>query len=138
MEVPMMQTGEGVREKQFNLRLSAEEWESVETLCAHYGVNAAALVRMLVKREVSAVGGVRPLRLTSKHEDVLKAVGAEDGESVNSGEIALTLSEWGHAAKGMQWLGRVLNELRRAALIKRAGDGFVLTDAGQAALAKRA
>ena len=39
------------REKLFNMRMSEEEWARLERVCAHLGVNAAGVIRMLVKRE---------------------------------------------------------------------------------------
>jgi hypothetical protein len=37
------------REKLFNMRMSSEEWERLEFLSQHYGLNAAGVIRMLVK-----------------------------------------------------------------------------------------
>jgi predicted DNA-binding protein len=53
-----MQTTDVAREKQLNIRLSAEESERIEALTAHYGINTAALIRMLVKREADSLGFV--------------------------------------------------------------------------------
>jgi hypothetical protein len=39
------------REKLFNMRMSAEEWERLEFLAEHYSLNAAGVIRMLTKRE---------------------------------------------------------------------------------------
>jgi predicted DNA-binding protein len=46
-----MQTPEMVREKQLNIRLSKEESDRLDALCAHYDVTAAALFRRLLKQE---------------------------------------------------------------------------------------
>jgi predicted DNA binding CopG/RHH family protein len=40
-----------MREKQLNIRLSEEEADRVAFLTDHHGVNAAALLRMLLKKE---------------------------------------------------------------------------------------
>jgi hypothetical protein len=37
------------REKLFNMRMSVEEWDRLDSLAKHYGLNAAGIVRMLVK-----------------------------------------------------------------------------------------
>jgi predicted DNA-binding protein len=44
-----------MRERQLNVRLSEEESERLETVASHYGLNAAAIIRMLVKREYDAI-----------------------------------------------------------------------------------
>lgn len=46
-----MQTADMGREKTFNIRFSEEEWARLEKLCAFHGVNAAAVLRMLMKKE---------------------------------------------------------------------------------------
>ena len=55
-----MQTGAVAREKLFNMRMSAEEWERLDFLAKHYGLNAAGVLRMLVKREADAIQGKAP------------------------------------------------------------------------------
>jgi len=48
-----MQTAAPVaREKLFNMRMSADEWDRLEFLAQHYSLNAAGVVRMLVKERV--------------------------------------------------------------------------------------
>lgn len=37
-----------VREKLFNMRMSVDEWERLDRLAKHYGLNAASMIRMLV------------------------------------------------------------------------------------------
>jgi predicted DNA-binding protein len=37
------------------MRMSAEEWDRLESLARHYSLNAAGIVRMLVKRECDAL-----------------------------------------------------------------------------------
>lgn len=46
---------ETMREKVFNMRMSAEEWARIEAVSSHYALNAAALIRYLVKREADAL-----------------------------------------------------------------------------------
>jgi predicted DNA-binding protein len=48
-----MQTASALvaREKLFNMRMSAEEWERLDALAKHYGLNAAGVIRMLVKAD---------------------------------------------------------------------------------------
>ena len=43
------------REKLFNMRMSEDESARVARVAAHYGLNAASLFRMLVKREDDAL-----------------------------------------------------------------------------------
>lgn len=50
-----MQT-EPMREKTFNIRMSDEESQRVEAVARHYGLNAAGVIRMLVKKEADAIG----------------------------------------------------------------------------------
>jgi hypothetical protein len=51
-----MQHAESVREKLFTMRMSSEEWARVEALAEHYGLNAAGLIRMLLKEKARDVG----------------------------------------------------------------------------------
>ena len=44
------------REKLFNMRMSDEEWARLETLAEHYGLNAAGVIRMLVKADTDRLG----------------------------------------------------------------------------------
>ena len=44
-----------MRERQLNIRLSEEESRRVDFVAEHYGLNVAALLRMLVKREADAL-----------------------------------------------------------------------------------
>jgi hypothetical protein len=48
------------REKTFNIRFSSEEWERIEKLCAFHGINAAALIRMALKKEERLVDAMDP------------------------------------------------------------------------------
>ena len=43
------------RPKVFNMRMSAEEWERLASLAEHYSLNAAGIVRMLVKERFDAL-----------------------------------------------------------------------------------
>ena len=59
-----MQTGVVAREKLFNMRMSAEEWERLDALARRYNLKAASVIRMLVKArcdELDAVGRLRSL-----------------------------------------------------------------------------
>ena len=44
------------RPTSFNIRLSEEEWARLDRLKSHYGINAAGIIRMLLKREDDAIG----------------------------------------------------------------------------------
>ncbi len=55
-----MQTAPVAREKLFNMRMSADEWERLEFLADHYGLNAAGVVRMLTKREFDTLRAAAP------------------------------------------------------------------------------
>lgn len=44
-----------MREKQLNLRVSAEELARLELVAEHYGLNIAATIRMLAKREADRI-----------------------------------------------------------------------------------
>jgi hypothetical protein len=59
-----MQT-EPMREKMFTLRLSEEEMARLDFLSKHFGLNAAGLIRMLLKekeRDIGAAPAVTPLK----------------------------------------------------------------------------
>jgi predicted DNA-binding protein len=45
-----------MREKLFTMRMSEEESLRLETVARHYGLNAAGVIRMLIKREHDVVG----------------------------------------------------------------------------------
>lgn len=48
------------RQRIFNMRLSDEEGARLDKLASHYGINAAELIRMLLKREEKTVDGAAP------------------------------------------------------------------------------
>jgi hypothetical protein len=43
-----------MREKTFNIRFSEEEWERLDRLSTERGINAASLIRMLLKQADTA------------------------------------------------------------------------------------
>jgi hypothetical protein len=47
------------REKLFNMRMSAEEWARLEGLATHYGLNAAGVLRMLVKADADRLAAAK-------------------------------------------------------------------------------
>ena len=49
-----MQTAD-MRERMFTLRMSEEETARLDRVARHYGLNAAGVVRMLLKREDDAL-----------------------------------------------------------------------------------
>lgn len=51
-----MQTADVARDLQFNMRVSREELDRLEALAEHYGINTAAVLRMLIKRDADALG----------------------------------------------------------------------------------
>lgn len=55
-----MQTAELVRRHLFNVRFSEEEQARLDALCEHLGVNAANLIRMLLKEKARQLG-VEPI-----------------------------------------------------------------------------
>lgn len=55
-----MQTHYVARERLFNIRLSEEEAARLDRLASHYGLNAAGVIRMLLKREDDALPTIVP------------------------------------------------------------------------------
>lgn len=51
-----MQHPEVARDKLFNLRVSAEEWQRFEALAKHYGLGVAQTLRMIAKRDADSLG----------------------------------------------------------------------------------
>ena len=49
-----------MRERLFTMRMSDEEYSRMEEVSKHYGLNAAGVIRMLVKREYDSLGEARP------------------------------------------------------------------------------
>jgi predicted DNA-binding protein len=45
-----------IRERQRLIRLSPEEDTRLDALAEHYGLNPAAVIRMLIKRDFDALG----------------------------------------------------------------------------------
>jgi len=43
------------RERLFNIRMNTEETSRLDGLASHYGITAAAVVRMLVKRDADGL-----------------------------------------------------------------------------------
>jgi hypothetical protein len=56
-----MQQEPVAREKLFNMRMSDEEWARLDFLAEHFNLNAAGVLRMLVKREFDAVKASLPV-----------------------------------------------------------------------------
>lgn len=52
----MTQTAEQVRRHLFNIRFSEEEQARLDAVCGHLGVNAANLIRMLLKEKARELG----------------------------------------------------------------------------------
>ena len=59
MAIRAMQTAPDVREKLFTIRMNPEETARLEMLAEHYGLTAAGVVRMLLKREADSVARAR-------------------------------------------------------------------------------
>lgn len=51
-----MQTVELVRRHLFNIRFSEEEQARLDAICVHLGVNAANLIRMMLKEKARDLG----------------------------------------------------------------------------------
>jgi hypothetical protein len=49
-----------VRDRLFTIRMNPEETARLEMLAAHYGLTAAGVVRMLLKREADSVTRATP------------------------------------------------------------------------------
>jgi hypothetical protein len=62
----MRETAAGMREKLFTMRMSQEESARLDVVAAHYGLNAAGVIRMLVKREFDAAHPGRGPELAAK------------------------------------------------------------------------
>lgn len=52
----MTQTAELVRRHLFNIRFSEEEQARLDAICGHLGVNAASLIRMMLKEKARELG----------------------------------------------------------------------------------
>jgi hypothetical protein len=52
-----LNAGAMMRERMFTMRLSEDESRRLDRVAAHYGVNVANPIRMLLKREDDAIGG---------------------------------------------------------------------------------
>ena len=55
-----MQTREVARDRLFNMRLSDDESARLDRIAAHYGLNAAGVIRMLLKREDDTIASKAP------------------------------------------------------------------------------
>lgn len=49
-----------MRERTFHIRVSEEEWAKIVRLADHYALTVAALIRMLIKRELDRVFPDKP------------------------------------------------------------------------------
>jgi predicted DNA-binding protein len=66
--VPRYAAGSSMREKQLNIRLSPEEAARLEMVAAHYSLSAAAVLRMLVKREHDSLVDAREAKASDKRK----------------------------------------------------------------------
>lgn len=64
---------EGMREKTFNIRFSDEEWERLDRLSSQHGINAASLIRMLLKQADIGSDPVDKAMFTARTVDKLMA-----------------------------------------------------------------
>ncbi len=63
----MQNAPEMARDRQFNMRLSEDELRRLDAIATHYGINAANVLRMLIKREADALGiAAEPPKPTTK------------------------------------------------------------------------
>jgi hypothetical protein len=57
-----------MRDKTLTMRLSAEEWARFEIVAEHYGLPVPFLIRMLVKKEETAIASGMPSAIDSRWE----------------------------------------------------------------------
>lgn len=118
-----------MREKQLNIRLGAEEASRLDALATHYGLSAAAVLRMLVKRDLEAVMAVA---LQPEDFELLRTL-PEDGSQMPRPHLEKALKGDLHA-KSVEWLGPSVSRLLRHQLIERDGKNFALTTKGKAVI----
>lgn len=68
-----MQNADVARDLQFNMRLSEDEMRRLDAVAAHHGVNAANLLRMLLKHEADRLGIVTTLTTKPRAPTARKA-----------------------------------------------------------------
>jgi len=64
--MPRYAADNSMREKQLNIRLSPEEAARLEAVAEHYSLSAAAVLRMLVKREHDSLVDAREAKASEK------------------------------------------------------------------------
>lgn len=106
-----------MRERQFNVRLNDEEAARLEEVSKHYGLNGAALFRMLLKKEHDRLLTRQQGSPTPLHMDVMRALRAIDNPSDADAIIeALSKSQFDQPVRGVKG---ALNELCRAGYLQR-------------------
>jgi hypothetical protein len=120
----MTEAATSMREKLFTMRMSEDESWRLERVARHHGLNAAATVRMLIKREFDQVAAAGIERLhwqilyalkTTKLASVPRALLQEFGEAYDADEV--------RAAEA---------DLKRDDYIRSNGKSVVLTAKGRA------
>lgn len=64
--MPRYAADNSMREKQLNIRLSPEEAARLEMVADYYSLSAAAVLRMLVKREHDSITDAREAKASDK------------------------------------------------------------------------
>ncbi len=108
------------REKLFNMRMNDEEWERVARVATHYGLNAASLFRMLVKKEDDTLTALDPA-----HRELLgRLFGAAHPPPLKG--LAEVLG------RTVQWTREALSTMESRGFVQKWQGGFTLTPAGEA------
>lgn len=132
-----------VREKQLNIRLSEEESSRLERVAAHFGLNAAGVIRMLLKKaddEITKRGAHRAMERILDRE-----VGdhGELGDSLSflvlialkahgpTADVAKALKHESTGKYSTQKIKSALAGLLKCELIEKTQDGYAITPKGK-------
>lgn len=120
---------DSARAKTFNIRFSDEEWARLDIVSGHYGITAAGVIRMLVKREADVLRGIVPAKPASKkpsrglERDIVKVLSQADGamkpldvyeslrvEPFSYAEHEVTMTDVSLSLEAMRTSGRVFRD----------------------------
>jgi hypothetical protein len=107
-----------MRERMFTMRLSEQESLRLDQVADHYGLNAANLIRMLLKREADGVLWWKPW-----HTDVLNLLKAQRGP-ITARALERQIEKQPHGEHVPPDTKKALDELVTGGWARQIGDKY--------------
>jgi len=127
----MPYAAESMRERQLNIRLSEEEAARLERVANHYGLNAAGVLRMLVKRAHDSLpsDAAAVVQLDELEMEIIRVLGARRVQT----DLRAALKQAGSSAnkEPARALATALTKLLAFGYVEKRGKTHALTPKGR-------